>query len=209
MQQAHEADVHAHVAVQDVAELVADHALQLVARELVERAAGDGDGGVAGRQPGGEGVEPRLVLEHVDGGHRDAGGDGHLLDDIEQLALAQVGGLRVDRAPAGALGDGGSAVPHLRPLEERRQADHGDGARGDAGEQARIPPAAGLRRLRRVGGAAAVALEAAGLAEDQQGSDVAGGDGAEHGQHEQQHEPLGAGAGASLGFEEIHETSSE
>src|SRR5207244_3928739 len=34
-----EAEVEPHVAVEDVAELVADHALQLVAGELVERAA--------------------------------------------------------------------------------------------------------------------------------------------------------------------------
>jgi hypothetical protein len=60
--------VEAHVAVEDVAELVADDALQFVAGELFERAAGDGDDGVARGEAGGEGVERGLVVEHVDGG---------------------------------------------------------------------------------------------------------------------------------------------
>ena len=38
--------IEPHVAVQDMAEFVRDHALQFVAVEPVERAAGDGDGGV-------------------------------------------------------------------------------------------------------------------------------------------------------------------
>ena len=46
---AHQAQVEPHVAVQDVAELVADHALQLVAREQLHGARRDGDHGVARR----------------------------------------------------------------------------------------------------------------------------------------------------------------
>ena len=49
----------AHVAVQDVAELVPHHALQLVARELLERALRDHDHRLVRRMPGGERVDAR------------------------------------------------------------------------------------------------------------------------------------------------------
>src|SRR5690606_29603077 len=50
-------DVEPHVAVEDVAELVADDALQLVAREFFERALGDRDDRIAGGQAGSEGID--------------------------------------------------------------------------------------------------------------------------------------------------------
>ncbi len=81
-------DVQAHVAVEDVTELVGDDTLEFVARQLVEGAARDGDGRVGGVEAGGEGIEARLLVENVDRGHRDAGGDGHFLDDVEELAFA-------------------------------------------------------------------------------------------------------------------------
>ena len=96
-----QAEVEPHVAVEDVAELVADHALQLVAGERLERAARDGDDGVAGRVAGGEGVDARLVVQHVDRRHGHAGGDRHLLDHVEQPALGRIAACRARqrRAP--------------------------------------------------------------------------------------------------------------
>ena len=60
MQQADQPDVQPHVAVEDVAELVGDDALQLVAGELLGAAAGDRHHRVAGRVAGGEGVDRLL-----------------------------------------------------------------------------------------------------------------------------------------------------
>ena len=85
-QQADQARAEAHVAVQHVAELVGDHALQLVAIEVHERAAGDRDRRVRRAVARRECVDPRLALEHVDLRHRHAGGDRHLLDDVAQPA---------------------------------------------------------------------------------------------------------------------------
>ena len=75
-----------HVAVQHVAELVGDHALQLVAIEVHERAAGDRDRGIRRAVARRECVDPRLALEHVHLRHRHAGGDRNLLDDVAQPA---------------------------------------------------------------------------------------------------------------------------
>jgi hypothetical protein len=73
-----------------VAELVRDHALQLIAVEAFERAACDRDGGVGRVETGGERVDAGLVLQHVDLGHRHAGGERHLLDDVVQAPLQRV-----------------------------------------------------------------------------------------------------------------------
>ena len=66
--------------------------LQLVAGQVSGCSRGvTRDDGVAGRVPGGEGVDPVLVLEQVDRWHRRARGDGHLLDDVQEPALVGVG----------------------------------------------------------------------------------------------------------------------
>ena len=68
VQDADEADVQPHVAVEDVAELVRDDALQFVARERFHRAARDADHGIGRRETGGERVHAGLVVHHVHGG---------------------------------------------------------------------------------------------------------------------------------------------
>ena len=67
------------------------HALQLVAGQVVEAALGDGDHGIARGVAGREGIDAGL-LQNIDGGHRHSRGEGHLLDDVEQLLLPRVGG---------------------------------------------------------------------------------------------------------------------
>ena len=64
-----------------------DHALELVAVEVLERAARDGDRGVAARAPGRERVDARFLLEHVDLRNGQPGGERHLLDDVDEAAL--------------------------------------------------------------------------------------------------------------------------
>jgi hypothetical protein len=86
------------VVVRDVAHLVADDPLQLVAFELIDQAAGHRDGRALGFQPRREGVERRR-LHDGDPWLREPRGDRHLLDDIMEK------GLLIDAHFAGA-GDG-------------------------------------------------------------------------------------------------------
>ena len=65
-QDAHELDVQAHVAVEDVAEFMADDALQFVAGQLGDAAARHADRGIPSGVPGGKGVDAFLVVEHID-----------------------------------------------------------------------------------------------------------------------------------------------
>jgi hypothetical protein len=90
------ANVQPHVAVQDMAEFVADDALQFIAGEHVNGATGDADGGIAGRVAGGEGIDGALVVQHIHLRHGHAGSDGHFFDDIEQLAFVGVRGVLGD-----------------------------------------------------------------------------------------------------------------
>src|SRR5262249_47521073 len=72
--QADQPDVEPHVAVEDVAELVSAHALQLVAGQVVETALGDSDHGIARGVAGREGIDAGL-RQNIDGGHRHSRGE--------------------------------------------------------------------------------------------------------------------------------------
>jgi len=100
---------------------VADDALEFVACEFFESAAGNGDSGVGGGEAGGEGVDGGFVVEDKDGGHGHTGGESHFFHDIEQAALGEIGGVRIDAASADALGDGGTAGGGTRAIYEERR----------------------------------------------------------------------------------------
>ena len=82
-----------------MAEFVADDALQFVARKQFHAAARDGDGGVAGFVAGGEGVDAILLVHDIDLRHGHSGGDGHFLDDVEQLAFVGIAEFGLTRRP--------------------------------------------------------------------------------------------------------------
>lgn len=136
-----EAHVEAHVAIEDVAELVADDALEFFAGEFFEGAASDGDDGVAGVEAGGECVDGGLLVHDVDGGHGDARRDGHFFDDVEEAAFDGVGGVGIDAATADAFSHGRAAGGELAPFIERGEAHDGEGEGGDAEEELGLPPA--------------------------------------------------------------------
>src|SRR3712207_3936634 len=113
-----DADEHgvADVEVADVGHLVRDDPLQLVPVQLLEEPRGDGDGGVIRIPPRGEGVGGR-VLDDVDLRHREAGGYGHLLDDVEEDGGVVVGDLPgprcgQDHSIASVIGRDAGDGPH-------------------------------------------------------------------------------------------------
>ena len=77
----------ADVEVADVAHLVPDDALELLAIELVEQAARDRHARVLRIPPGGEGVRRRVVDDPEPRG-REAARQAHLLDDVDELPEA-------------------------------------------------------------------------------------------------------------------------
>src|SRR3954467_7370907 len=70
-------DIEPHVAVDDVAELVGDDALQLISLEAIDGSLRDADDSVLRVEAGGEGVDATLVGENEDGGGLDARGKCH------------------------------------------------------------------------------------------------------------------------------------
>ena len=134
----HELDVQAHVAVENVGELVPDHALQFVAVQMIERALGDGDAGIARRMPRGKRIDGRLLLQHIDLRHGHARGDGHLLNDIAQPLARRVGGVAFDPYAAQRLGHDRAAAAQLCGLEQARQTDHPDDEHRDHEQRVRV-----------------------------------------------------------------------
>jgi hypothetical protein len=121
LQQGSEANAQAHVAVEDVTELVAYHALQFVALELSHRALGDRDHGVGGGNAGGEGVDAALIGEQVEGRNGHAGGQGQFIHNIQAAPLIRIGALPQDPAPAHTLRDRLAAGGELNPAHQRYQ----------------------------------------------------------------------------------------
>ncbi len=139
MQDADEADVEAHVAVEDVAELVGHDTLKLVARQQLRGAARDADDGVLRLVARREGVDAPLAVEQVDRGDGHAGGDRHLLHDVEDLPLGVVAGAQVQEAAAEGLRHDPAAGRQLADLDQAGGADERHCAADDPEQQLRRP----------------------------------------------------------------------
>ena len=106
---------------------------------------------------GGERVDARFVVHHIDRRHRNAGGQCHFLEDVQQTAFGQIGGLRIDDAPAKHQGDMLAAGRKLGDLVEAAQSDDRQRAGCNAEQQRRLP-----QRRRRDAGRAMLAGDADG-----------------------------------------------
>jgi hypothetical protein len=188
-QHADQADVQAHVAVEDMAELVPDHALQLVAGQPRQRAAGDCDHRIVQRVAGGKGIDRHLVVHHVHARHRRAGGERHLLDHVDQPSLEQVARRRIDAPGADHLRHGLAAAGQPRRFPPGPGADHQHGDQGVGQVEA-------ARQRRR---------------EDTEvedgGDDVDRDHDPDHRQHEQNHQAPAHPARGFLVLEEVHRGS--
>ena len=195
---AHQAQVEPHVAVEDVAELVADHALQFVAREQLHGAGRDGDDGVARGVAGGERVDASFLGQQIDLRHRHTRGDGHFLHHVPQLALVRVGRGGIDQAPAQHRGDRAAALGQLQRLEPAAQGNDGQRADGSPEEKLRIPE----HHLRLL--AVTMVMARAEAGKDPQHRGVNRHD--EHGDAEDEidDQELGVAAGLVLTLEEVH-----
>ena len=98
-----ETKVKPHVAVQDVAELVRNNTLQLIARKPLKRAASHAYGRRRRVCPRRKRVDSAFSLKNPYGRHVESGRDGHLLADIEKTVSRKVGfGVRRNLAAAQA-----------------------------------------------------------------------------------------------------------
>src|SRR5437868_7960113 len=103
-------DVEPHVAVDDMAELMGDDALQLISLEAVDCTLRDANASVLDVQAGGEGVDAAFADEYEHGRRLDAGGDGQLFDDVEQLRLIGIIGRIRDARTAEEASDVAAAA---------------------------------------------------------------------------------------------------
>ncbi len=122
--QAHQLLIQPHVAVQDVAELVRDHALQLRAIEALECAARDRDRRVRGRHACGERVDAGLLLENVDLRHGQPRRQRHFFYDVHEPPLQWIGAFAADFGGAEQARDlAAAACDRRRAIQARETHD--------------------------------------------------------------------------------------
>jgi hypothetical protein len=189
----HEPQVQLRVRVEEVRELVGDDALQLVPGERLERAARHRHDGAIGREPRREGVDPRLAGQDVDGRHRQAGRDRHLLHHVHEPPLAGIDARAVDGHAADHGRDGvrpAAREPHgVERAAARRHERH---ARRDRRDE---PGGEGQAR-------AGASEDAAPREQAERGPDER--DGPEPREREPDHEHAGPSPRRRLGGEEVH-----
>ncbi len=122
-QDAHQPQVERHVSIEDVAELVTHDPLQLLARELLQRAVGDDDHRLVGRVPRDQGIDRGFALQEIHRWHGDAGSDRHFLHHIEQPPLGRAALPGIDIARAEQLGDRLAALAQLPDAIGRHDQD--------------------------------------------------------------------------------------
>ena len=130
MQYRDQACVEAHIAVEDMAELVGNHPLQLFTREQADCPAGNPDHRILRRQAGGKGIDPHII-QHIHRRHRGARGQSHLLHHIKQALFFQALRREVDQTPTQPFGHRLTATAELQALVEAAQQHHTDYGQGD------------------------------------------------------------------------------
>ncbi len=191
----HEADVDAGVAVDDVAQLVGHHPLELVAVELIQGPAGDGDGRVRRAVAGGQGIDAGFVLQDVDLRDRHPRGQGHFLDQIAQAPLAGVRRARVQGGAAQFLGHLAAAGPQPGAAPPGRRDDQGQGQGAGPGHHTQV-------YVCRMPAQGSVSPPEQG--QQTQGQGIHQGHHRHHRQGEEDHQDPGAQPGPFLMFEESH-----
>ena len=195
-----QAEVESHVAVQDVAELVGNDALELVAAELLGAAAGQADHRLLRPRAGGEGVDALLVVHHEDRRHRQPGGERHLLDNVEHLPLERVGRVGRQATAAEREGQGLASAGQLRRLVKAAGPNHSADAEGD-GRKHLGPPE--RRNLQPDGGFRGWPRRFAGH-EDRDHQAVGPCHEPDHRHHEERDQAAGVATGPILMLEEVH-----
>ncbi len=139
-------DVDAHIAVEDVTELVGDDPLEFIAAQGLQRTPCHNQHRLIGLIAGHEGVDRHLLVHHEQLGDRNPARQGHLLGDIAQLALATVPGIRRNRPGACHACDPLTAPAEIRvPVERPHGHNGGHGARHDPAGFRKEPVEEGLR----------------------------------------------------------------
>jgi len=193
-----------------MAEFVGDDALQFVAVQFSECAAGDGHGRIGEFEAGGKGVDAAFGVEYVNLRQGNAGGNGHFLHDVDQPPFVRIGRVGSDAPAAQHFGHGRSAFfQRLHFIKAGGENDHDDDHRCEKKKRriekgkARQPRPVALRRA---GIKQRVSLRAdekiPHQADDQRGD----GDDDGHGADKQNHLPPAAFAGRGLPGEKVGRT---
>ena len=82
MDDSNQSDVQSHVAVENMAEFVSNHALQFIATEVFDTSTGHADNSIFRLVASSERVDALFVIHHEYRWHREARSKCHFFDDI-------------------------------------------------------------------------------------------------------------------------------
>ena len=99
MQKTQDPYVESHVPIEDVAELMRNDPLKLIAREGFDASAGDSHDRVLRGRSGRKRIDPQFAFQQVHRRYRRARGQSHLLDDVEQNTLIEVPTVGLNLSP--------------------------------------------------------------------------------------------------------------
>ena len=137
VQDTDQTNIQTHVAMQDVAELVRDHALQLIAAQGFDRSTRDADDRIGWRVTGRKGVDAQL-LQHIDRRHRRTGCDCHLLHHVENFLLREIIATGNQQLALQQFGDTGAAPGQAGYLVETAKPHHAENRQRDPQKEAPI-----------------------------------------------------------------------
>ena len=204
VQDANQSDIKPHVAVEDVAEFVRDHALQLIAIEVVDGAPVDADHGIGGGESGGERVDARFAIQQEHGGHGHARGQRHFLHHVQQPLLGQVVRVGVDAPPAQHVGHSLAALTQLGGLVQAARGDNSEGRHRHDAQHVRPPPGQAKLTARCMAVCPGQCRITRGTQREEDGH-IQGDDHHGHGQDEVSDQQRGLPAGDVLAVKEIHD----
>ncbi len=173
-----------------------DHTLQLVAVELGQRTASNCDGRIGRSETGRECVDSGFARHDEQSRRRDTRGQRHLLDDVDESAQLRISGRRVDWHRADSRGDGRSALPKRKRLEEHAAGDDQKRYRRDDDDDGESLRSVDLLVIARE------------ISHREHGGAIDGRDERNHGGHEEEDQLERGALGRPLVVEEVHDRRS-
>ena len=137
---ADEANVQAHIAVENMRKFMPDDGLQFVARKFVQRPARNGDRRTVRARSRRKGVDAFFVFENKNFRNGDTGRERHFLHDVDEAALVERDGSGRNFAAAELARDvRARGSRKINRFEQTRSADDNQRSRRNDNDQKRIP----------------------------------------------------------------------
>ena len=138
MQKTQDPDIESHISIEDMAKLMGDDPLKLIASESLYAPSSDTHDRVLRGRSGRKGIDPLFVLQEVYRWNGRARGQCHLFDHIEQNTLAEIPSVGLNFDSTELKRNGGSIAREEPGLINTSRSDHQSDREKHSDEDQRI-----------------------------------------------------------------------